>query len=65
MTKEFKQYADELKNEKLFELEEIYQTDLDDYIPIFQKHFRQICETIRNLQEKQELYEISYLEYTL
>ena len=65
MTKEFKQYADELKNEKLFESEEIYQTYLDDYIPIFQKHFRQICETIRNLQEKQELDEISYLEYTL
>lgn len=65
MTKEFQEYADKLKTEKLFELEEIYQTRLDDYIPIFQKHFRQICETIVHLQNKQELDEISYLEYTL
>lgn len=65
MTKEFKEYADKLKTEKLFELEEIYQTRLDDYIPIFQKHFFQLCESIVHLQNKQELNEISYLEYTL
>lgn len=65
VTKEYRQYAEQLKNKKLFELEELYQTSLDTYAPLFQTNFRQICETIVTLQSKKELGEISYLEYTL
>lgn len=65
MTKEFRQYAEELKNKKLFEADEIYQYHLDEYIPIFQNHFKNICETIIKLQRSDNLGGISYLEYTL
>lgn len=65
MTKEFQQYAEELKNKKLFEADEIYQYHLDEYIPIFQNHFKNICETIIKLQRSDNLGGISYLEYTL
>ena len=65
MTSEYQKYAEQLKNQKLFELEQLYQTYLHTYIPIFQNHFQQICETIADLQEKNEQGEISYLEYTL
>ena len=65
MTDEFMQYADHLKNEKLFELEEFYQKQLEIYRPDIQKNFNRICTTIVNLQKKQLLGAISYLEYTL
>lgn len=65
MTEEFKKYADQLKNQKLFETEELYQNRLDEYIPIFQNHFRNICEAVIQLQKNHVLNEISYLEYTL
>ncbi|MDE6887910.1 MAG: pentapeptide repeat-containing protein [Eubacterium sp.] len=65
MTEEFKQYADQLKNQKLFELEELYQNCLEIYAPVFQTHFRQLCETLVKLQQDGSLGAISYLEYTL
>lgn len=64
MTEEFMQYANKLKNKKLFEMDEIYQNRINEYIPIFQNHFHQICKTIIKLQKSGELGEISYLEYT-
>lgn len=64
MTNKFKQYALALKQQKLYETEELYQKRLDDFIPLFQENFRNICSTIIQLQTKQELGEISYLEYT-
>ena len=65
MTEEFKKYADQLKTQKLFETEELYQNQLDEYIPIFQNHFKNICEAVIKLQKNDALGEISYLEYTL
>jgi len=65
MTEEFKKYAEQLKNQKLFETEELYQNHLDEYIPIFQNHFKHICEAVIKLQKNNALGEISYLEYTL
>ncbi|MDE7312408.1 MAG: pentapeptide repeat-containing protein [Eubacterium sp.] len=65
MTDEYMHYAKELKNKKLFELEELYQNHLDDYIPMIQAHFLNMCEVIRTMQKNKELGELSYLEYTL
>lgn len=65
MTEEFMQYADQLRNQKLFELEDLYQKRFHEYSPIFQNHFKSTCETIIRLQRQKELGEISYLEYTL
>lgn len=65
MTKKYMQYAEQLKTQKLFETEQLYQNRLDEYTPIFQNHFKKICESIRKLQKNHELGEISYLEYTL
>ncbi len=65
MTEEYMQYADDLKTQKLFETEKLYQTNLDEYMPVFQRNFKQICETIIRLQRANELGAISYLEYTL
>ena len=65
MTEQYEQYAVQLKNQKLFEMEELYQKYLDDYIPCFQRHFQETCENIIKLQQSGTLGEISYLEYTL
>lgn len=65
MTREYQQYAEQLKNQKLFELEEIYQTRLDTFTPILRQHFCDTCETILHLQQKKKLGKLSYLEYTL
>lgn len=64
MTEEFKQYASALNTRKLFEMDTIYQEHLDEYIPVFQDHFRQMCEAVCRLQAEKEIGEISYLEYT-
>ena len=64
MVKIFEEYADRLKNQKLFEMEEIYQEHFQDFVPMFQKHFKETCENIVKLQQAGELGEISYLEYT-
>ncbi len=64
MTEEFKQYASALHTRKLFEMDQIYQEHLHEYIPVFQDHFRQMCETVCRLQAENEIGEISYLEYT-
>lgn len=65
MTEEYKKYADQLKNQKLFEMEELYQNHLEEYLPVFQSHFKTICEAVIRLQKSGLLGEISYLEYTL
>ncbi len=65
MTDEYMRYANQKKNQKLFELEDLYQNQFDTYAPVFQKHFQSICETIRSMQNNGELGELSYLEYTL
>lgn len=65
MNEKYEQYALQLKNQKLFEMEELYQKHLNDYIPLFQKHFLKVCENILDLQHSGLLGEISYLEYTL
>ena len=65
MTDKFEKYAIQLKNEKLFETEELYQKNFNDYASIFQKHFLGICENITHLQQSGTLGEIAYLEYTL
>ncbi len=64
MVKIFEEYADRLKNQKLFEMEEIYQEHFQDFVPMFQKHFKETCENIVKLQQAGDLGEISYLEYT-
>lgn len=64
MTEEFQRYATALNTRKLFEMDTLYQEHLNDYIPVFQAHFKNICETICQLQENNEIGEISYLEYT-
>lgn len=65
MTEAYNKYANQLKTQKLFETEELYQNHIDEYTPIFQSHFKQICASIIKLQNNHELDEISYLEYTL
>lgn len=65
MTNEYLHYATRLKTQKLFELEDIYQTHSATYTPILQNHFRTICQTIQKMQANKELGELSYLEYTL
>lgn len=65
MIEKFQNYALQLKNQKLFEMEELYQKNFNDYVSIFQKHFLEICENIIHLQQSGILGEISYLEYTL
>lgn len=64
MTEEFNRYATALNTRKLFEMDTLYQEHLNDYIPAFQAHFNKTCETICRLQKKNEIGEISYLEYT-
>lgn len=65
MTQEYQQYAGQLKNQKLFELEDLYQARLETYIPALQEHFCDTCETILHLQQQKKLGKLSYLEYTL
>ena len=65
MVESFEAYAVRLREEKLFEMEEIYQKHFHEFVPLFQKHFSEICETIIKLQKSGNLDEISYLEYTL
>ena len=65
MTDEYMRYANQKKNQKLFELEDLYQNQFDTYAPVFQKHFQSVCETIRSMQKNEQLGELSYLEYTL
>lgn len=65
MTDAFETYAVRLREQKLFEMEEIYQNHFHEFVPTFQKHFSEICETIIKLQKSGNLGEISYLEYTL
>ena len=65
MVKLFEEYAINLKNKKLFEMEEIYQTHFHEIAPYVQKHFQEICENIIKIQQTGYLEEISYLEYTL
>lgn len=65
MTEAFETYAVRLREQKLFEMEEIYQNHFHEFVPTFQKHFSEICETIIKLQKSGNLGEISYLEYTL
>lgn len=47
------------------ETEELYQQHFDTYRPLFQEHFNNICHTITDLQKKNRLGPVSYLEYTL
>ncbi|MCI9080103.1 MAG: pentapeptide repeat-containing protein [Lachnospiraceae bacterium] len=65
MNKIFEEYAIQLKNQKLFEMEKIYQEHFSEFVPFFQKHFQEICKNILTLQKNGTLEEISYLEYTL
>lgn len=65
MNKIFEEYAIQLKNQKLFEMEKIYQEHFSEFVPFFQKHFQEICKNIITLQKNGTLEEISYLEYTL
>lgn len=65
MIDKFEKYALQLKNQKLFEMEELYQKNFTDYVSIFQEHFLQLCKNIIQLQKTSTLGEISYLEYTL
>ncbi|RKI40057.1 pentapeptide repeat-containing protein [bacterium D16-51] len=65
MVEQFEKYAIRLREQKLFEMEKIYQEQFPDFIPLFQRHFNEICENIIKLQQANELNEISYLEYTL
>ena len=64
MTEEYIQYAYQLKNQKLIETEELYQTQLNAYISVFKSSFKEICSTVIRLQQDGELDEIAYLEYT-
>ena len=65
MVKLFEEYAINLKNKKLFEMEEIYKTHFKEIAPYVQRHFKEICENIIKMQQTGDLEEISYLEYTL
>lgn len=65
MTDELKNYALQLKEQKLFEMEDLYQLHLREYIPIFQKNFNDVCRKIITLQQSGRLGPLSYLEYTL
>lgn len=65
MNKIFEEYAIQLKNQKLFEMEDIYQKHFPEFVPFFQKHFQETCENIIKMQKAGRLGEISYLEYTL
>ncbi len=65
MTDEFMQHALQLQTQKLCETEELYQANLDTYIPLVQKHFCSICENIIKLQNDGSLGAISFLEYTM
>ncbi len=65
MTDEFKAYALHLKNQKLFEMERLYQENLDNYLSLFQENFLETCQTITRLQNLGKLGKISYLEYNL
>ena len=65
MVERFEKYAVQLREQKLFEMEKIYQEQFTSFIPLFQKHFNATCENIIKLQQAKELEEISYLEYTL
>ena len=65
MNKIFEEYAIQLKNQKLFEMEDIYQKHFSEFVPFFQKHFQETCENIIKMQKAGRLGEISYLEYTL
>lgn len=58
------QYAVQLKNQKLLEMEQLYQAQLDTYTPLFQGNFREICNTAIRLQQEGKLDRISYIEYT-
>lgn len=65
MTREFEQYAIQLKEQKLLETEALYQAHLEEYKTAFLENFRSICENILHLQNECGLGKISYLEYTL
>lgn len=61
-------FVDVLKkkaNQKLFEMEERFQTQFEKLLPPFQTNFKKISQNIVALQKKKELGSIAYLEYTM
>lgn len=64
MTDEYMQYMEAQKNQKLFEMEDLYQSRLDEFIPAIQDSLNQSFQTVVALQKNGRLGEISYLEYT-
>lgn len=65
MTDEFMQYAQNLKNQKLFETEALYQSDPAICLLHFQDNFCDVCKNILKMQHNGLSGEISFLEYTL
>lgn len=65
MEKEFQTYAGNIKNQILFQWEDVFQANQEQFISRFREHFNQICREIVRLQKSGGLPELSYLEYTL